>query len=156
MSSVTRCCDVAGRQSADTRTPVFVSPWWRGAAAGGAAAAAGGRGGGVSRLGGGGAGEGILTTKYKIMKLIDGRTEIDQAFTVRILTWFCCKLSPPDRVRISPPAPLCQEGVPSLSIKQRGARQARPGQTRPARCCRLPSPPSRSQDTRHSSFFNMF
>ena len=90
VSSVTRCCDVAGRQSADTRTPVFVSPWWRGAAAGGAAAAAGGRGGGVSRLGGGGAGEGILTTKYKLMKLIDGRTEIDQAFTVRILIWFYC------------------------------------------------------------------
>ena len=93
-----RCCRPPVCGHPDT---CFCVPLVARAAAGGAAAAAGGRGGGVSRLGGGGAGEGILTTKSKFMKEIDGRTEIDQAFTVKILTWLCC--------RVSPPAPFCQE-----------------------------------------------
>ena len=132
-----RCCRPPVCGHPDT---CFCVPLVARAAAGGAAAAAGGRGGGVSRLGGGGAGEGILTTKSKFMKEIDGRTEIDQAFTLVMLQSIspCSLLSggediplhPSARRRISPPAPLCQEGVPSLSIKQRGARQARPG--RPA------------------------
>ena len=132
-----RCCRPPVCGHPDT---CFCVPLVARAAAGGAAAAAGGRGGGVSRPGGGGAGEGILTTKSKFMKEIDGRTEIDQAFTLVMLQSIspCTPLPggeylpllPSARRRISPPAPLCQEGVPSLSIKQRGARQARPG--RPA------------------------
>ena len=63
---------------------------------------------------------------------IDWRTDWDwpsfysKNFDLVLLQWN----SPSDRRRISLPAPFCQEGVPSLSIKQRGARQARPG--RPA------------------------
>ena len=182
-----RCCRPPVCGHPDT---CFCVPLVARAAAGGAAAAAGGRGGGVSRPGGGGAGEGILTTKSKFMKEIDGRTEIDQAFTVKILTWLCCRVSlpapfcqeekispctplpggeylplhPSARRRISPPAPLCQEeNISPCSPLPGGGpitfnktKRRPPGQARPPRCCRLPSAPSRSQDTLHSSFFTMF